>query len=146
MELSHPLHLLNPLPTWSGLALQMSLGGGCGERGISRRGWERWIGKGAPQGPLTGTAEPAGQKDRHTFFSTPSRHEPIVNRHDPEAHTSSIFSFSLPTRTLSKVITRTAISTHLPWPWAGIPLRRSTPPLGFASSLGVLPIDHAVAE
>lgn len=39
LELSHPPHLLNPLPTWSALALQMSFGGGAAG---GKKGGGRW--------------------------------------------------------------------------------------------------------
>lgn len=64
-----------------------------GEREISRRVWESWIKKGHNKDPLTTTAESAGQKDRHTFFPHPLQTQTGLNRHDPEAHTSSIFPF-----------------------------------------------------
>ena len=77
--------------------------------------------KGTAGAPMYST-ESTGQKDRHTFFS---RHAPTTDRHDTEAHISSIFPLSLPTRILSIQITQTARSTHVPQPRARTPHRRS---------------------
>ena len=102
-------------------------------------------------GAPTHATESTGQKGRHTFFS---RHAPTTDRHDTEAHISSVFPLSVPTRILCVQIIQTARFTHVPQPRARTPHRRSAdsarrraePSLlfRFTPSLGVFPMDPAV--
>ena len=65
------------------------------------------------------------QLDRRTDTHFFSRHAQTMHRHDTEAHTSSFFSLSLPTRILSDRITQASRSTHVPRPRARTLHRRS---------------------
>ena len=112
---------LTPSPPGLLSSSKRPLGGSSG-RGRSRKVVRRGgLKKGTAGAPMYST-ESTGQKDRHTFFS---RHAPTTDRHDTEAHISSIFPLSLPTRILSIQITQTARSTHVPQPRARTPHRRS---------------------
>lgn len=92
-------------------------------------------------GAPTYATDSTGQKDRHTFFS---RHAPTMDRHDTEAHTSSVFPLSLPTRILSAQNTQTARSTHVPQPRARTPHRRSADSARRRAEPSLLSQVHAV--